>query len=96
MLQALLSEILANAELRERYYRLLIQPTLVALEKDLELHTRLRQIRPSNIPATARILASIFIGLFFLEVLGDPEVERGEAGLEEAFISLTFDGIAPR
>lgn len=96
MLQALLSEILADAELRARYYHLLIQPTLMALEKDLELHTRLKQIRPTDIPATARILASIFIGLFFLEVLGDPGLETGEVGLEEAFVGLTFDGIAPR
>ncbi len=51
ILQALLSEILANTELRQRYYQQLLEPSILALEKDLAKHSQLGQIRSVDIPA---------------------------------------------
>jgi len=96
MLQALLSEILANTELRQRYYGQLMEPTILALEQDLTKHIQLGQIRPLDVPSTARVLTSIFIGLFFLDVLGDPLAHAQRAEIESAIIALGYDGLAPR
>jgi AcrR family transcriptional regulator len=94
-LQALLSEILANTELRQRYYAQLVEPSIVALENDPEKHARMGQIQVTDIPATARVLTSIFIGLFFLEVLGDPMAHANREKIEAAIITLGYDGLAP-
>jgi AcrR family transcriptional regulator len=95
ILQALLSEILANTGLRQRYYQQLLEPSIVALEKDLAKHTEAGQIRPIDIPATARVLTSIFIGLFFLDVLGDPMAHAKRSEIEAAILSLGYEGLAP-
>ncbi len=94
-LQALLSEILANTGLRQRYYEQLVEPSITALENDLEKHARLGQIQVGDIPATARVLTSIFIGLFFLDVLGDPMAHANREKIENAIIALGYDGLAP-
>ena len=96
ILQALLSEILANTELRQRYYQQLLEPSIQALEKDLSKHSQMGQIRPVDIPATARVLTSIFIGLFFLDVLGDPMAHSNRNEVESAIIALGYEGLAPR
>jgi len=96
ILQALLSEILANTELRQRYYQQLLEPSILALEKDLTKHSQLGQIRPIDIPATARVLTSIFIGLFFLDVLGDPMAHSNRNEIEAAILALGYEGLAPR
>ena len=95
MLQALLSEILANTELRQRYYQQLLEPSIIALEKDLSKHSKLGQIRPVDIPATARVLTSMFIGLFFLDVLGDPMAHSKRSKIESAIITMGYEGLAP-
>jgi AcrR family transcriptional regulator len=96
ILQALLSEILANTELRQRYYQQLLEPSIRALENDLSKHSQLGQIRQVDIPATARVLTSIFIGLFFLDVLGDPMAHSNRNEIEAAIIALGYEGLAPR
>ena len=93
MLQALLSEILANAELRERYYHQIMEPTIVSLENSLELRRTLGQVSVSDVPGTARLIAGIIIGLFFLKVLGDPLVNSTAGTLDDRIVELIFDGI---
>jgi AcrR family transcriptional regulator len=95
ILQALLSEILANTELRQRYYQQLLEPSIQALEQDLTKHSQMGQIRPVDIPATARVLTSIFIGLFFLDVLGDPMAHAHRDEIEAALIVLGYEGLEP-
>lgn len=94
MMQALLSEILANAELRERYYHQLLEPSILGLEKSLRLHESLGQVKPKDIPVTARVIAGVVIGMFFLEVLGDHLVKAETGQIEDAIIDLLFDGIS--
>jgi len=96
MLQALLSEILANADLRERYYHQIMEPTIVSLENSLELHHTHGQVSISDVPGTARLITGAIIGLFFLKVLGDPLVTSTAGSLDDRIVELIFDGIAPR
>jgi AcrR family transcriptional regulator len=96
MLQAILSEILANAELRQRYAEQLLTPTLNGLEKELTLRIKLGQLHDMDVPATARVLTSLWIGLFILQLLEDPQTQPEWQRIAQATISAVFDGIAPR
>lgn len=96
MLQAILSEILANAELRQRYADQLLGPTLNGLEKELALRIKLGQLYDLDVPATARVLTSMWIGLFVLQLLEDPQKQPDWDRLAQAIIHIAFDGIAPK
>jgi TetR/AcrR family transcriptional regulator, fatty acid metabolism regulator protein len=95
MLQAILSEILANADLRQRYAEQLLTPTLNGLEKELTLRIKLGQFQDLDVPATARVLTSVWIGLFILQLLEDPQKQPDWERLAQATIHIVFDGIAP-
>jgi TetR/AcrR family fatty acid metabolism transcriptional regulator len=95
MLQAILSEILANAELRQRYSEQMLGPTLHGLEKDLALRIKLGQLRDLDVTATARVLTSMWIGLFILQLLEKPPEQPDWDRLAHSAIQIVFDGIAP-
>ncbi|OGO34071.1 MAG: hypothetical protein A2W35_09130 [Chloroflexi bacterium RBG_16_57_11] len=95
MLQAILSELLANTELRQRYSNQLLEPTLIGLEKELTLRIKLGQLYDLDVPATARVLTSLWIGLFILQLLEQPQNQPDWERLAQATIHIVFDGIAP-
>jgi AcrR family transcriptional regulator len=96
MLQAILSEILANTELRERYNAQMIAPTVQAIEENLSARVSTGQLDSQvDVPATARLVISLYLGLFILQVLGDPLVKNEWDRLVETFIRMVFDGISP-
>lgn len=95
MLQAILSEILANAELRQRYSEQLLQPTLRGLENELTLRIKLGQLHDLDVPAVARVLTSLWIGLFILQLLEEPQQKIQWDRLAQATLGIVFDGIAP-
>ena len=96
MLQSVLSEILVNPDLRQRYYQELVLPALSLLTEHLQARSQMGQIRPVDPALTARILIGLTTGLFILDVLGDPPIKTGWEGLSEAITSVLFDGVANR
>ena len=95
MLQAILSEILANAELRRRYADQLIAPAIDALEADLRLRCDRGQVRPLDAPALARLLTALWIGLFVLQVIGDPLAIQEWERLVDALADSLAHGLSP-
>jgi AcrR family transcriptional regulator len=96
MLQSVLSEILVNPDLRERYYRELTLPVLGLLTGHLQARRVMGQIKPVDAALVSRILVGLTTGLFILEVLGDPMVTDGWEELSEVITSVLFDGVANR
>jgi AcrR family transcriptional regulator len=94
MLQSVLSEILVNPDLRERYYQGLMLPTLSSLEDHLQSRNESGQVRIDNPALTARVLVGLLQGLFLLEVLGDPEVHYNWDELSDAIIDILFNGVS--
>jgi len=94
MLQSVLSEILVNPELRERYYQGLMLPALQSLEDHLRSRREAGQVRSDNPALTARVLIGLIQGLFLLEVLGDPEVRYNWDELSATIINVLFDGVS--
>jgi hypothetical protein len=85
-------EILANTELRQRYCQQL-EPASRRW-KGLKTFPN-EQIHLVDIPTTA-VLTSIFIGLFFLDVLGDTMAHSNRDEIETAIAGLGYEGLAPR
>jgi AcrR family transcriptional regulator len=96
MLQSVLSEILVNPDLRQRYYQQLTLPVLGLLTGHLQARSQMGQIKPVDAALVSRILVGLTTGLFVLEVLGDPKVTTEWEELSEVITSILFDGIANR
>jgi AcrR family transcriptional regulator len=96
MLQSVLSEILVNPDLRQRYYQELTLPVLGLLTGHLQARSLMGQIKPVDAALVSRILVGLTTGLFVLEVLGDPKVAAGWEELSEVITSVLFDGVANR
>lgn len=94
MLQAILSEMLANEELRRRYSDEILAPVLTAVQMDLTHHSELGQIRPIDTQAAARLLIAFWYGVFILQILGDPLVTGDWERLTKVFGDLLFDGLS--
>jgi AcrR family transcriptional regulator len=96
MLQAILSEILVNPELRQRYYQDLVLPAVTSIMDHLQERVRMKQIRPLDVPFTSRILVAITLGSFMLQVLGDKVIQSDLETLSETLTEIIFDGVRPQ
>jgi AcrR family transcriptional regulator len=96
MLQAVTSELLADVDLRQQYRQQVLDPTLSILERHLQSRVNLGHIRPINVPLTTRILVGMTLGMFLLQLLGDPVIQSEWEQLADSMVSLIFDGINPR
>jgi AcrR family transcriptional regulator len=93
MQQTILSEILADEALRQRYYQRVMQPSMDAVEKLLKFKISLGQIQPVDPTGTARLLVSMALGLFILQVLGDPVTTSDWDGLVDTAASIVSNGL---
>lgn len=94
MLQAVLSEILVNPPLRERYYLDLIAPYIRLIEYHLnERHLR-GQIRPLDPALLSRLLVGLVSGLYLLQVMGDPIVKDNWEALSRLIVDVLVQGCA--
>lgn len=93
LLEAVLSEILADDELSRQYRQQVLEPSLARLEKYLQTRIDQGQIRPTNVRLLARVLSGMTFGLFLLQTLDDPVVQSEWDELSEITASMIFDGI---
>jgi AcrR family transcriptional regulator len=93
MQQAIMSEILVDKELRQRYYSTLVEPLLTMLEKQLDMRMMLGQIRQQDSRLSARFITSLWIGLFIYQVLDDPLINSDWDTFAQHCTSILFDGI---
>jgi AcrR family transcriptional regulator len=93
MLQAILSEILVNPELRNRYYQELIFPEIESMRIHLQERMNRGQICVSDASLVARILMAIFSGLFLLQVSGDEVVSTQWQDLTRQMTVMFFEGV---
>jgi len=95
MLQAVLSEILVNPELRRRYYEELIIPSQELLEHHLRERIERGQIRLIDPSIAARILLAMLSGLFILQVVGDSVIRSEWETIAQLLTDILFEGVAP-
>ena len=95
MLQSVLSEILVNPELRQRYYTEQVSPGVLLISQHLQKLLDKGQFRTIHVPYTARTLVALLLGLYVLEVLGDPLIQPEWDELSDFIASLLFEGMTP-
>jgi len=93
MLQAVLSEILVNPPLRQRYYAEQMSPLIEMIEYHLNQRADLGQIRRIDKDLVARIIVGLVTGLFFLQVMGDPVVVGRWGELSKVIAEILAHGI---
>jgi AcrR family transcriptional regulator len=72
--RVVLSEMLVNPELRERYLRQVIEPTMKIGEENFRLRIEQGKARATDAPLAMRAVAGAVLGLLVLGLLGDEEV----------------------
>ena len=93
MIQAVLSEILVDPDLRKRYYDELMEPLLSRLEEHIQRRIDLGEKLTGEPAIMARLLVGLLNGLFILSVIGDPvTIERWNV-LDDSILEIFINGI---
>jgi TetR/AcrR family fatty acid metabolism transcriptional regulator len=69
-----MSEMLVNARLRERYMREVVEPTMRISEANFGARVQSGKVRATDVPLAMRAVAGAVLGLLVLGLLGDEEV----------------------
>ena len=93
LVRAVLPELIANPELRDRYYQEVIAPTMQLGEQFIQAQIDQRQMRPVDASLAARTLTGSILGLLLLQLLGDRTLEERWEALPEVLATLFFDGL---
>ncbi|MFL5664096.1 MAG: TetR/AcrR family transcriptional regulator [Ktedonobacteraceae bacterium] len=91
--RAVLPEMLVNSKLRDLYYQQVLAPTLAVGEQFFRAHSEQGEVRKIDMPLTVRAIASTFLGLLMLQLLGDQEIAQRWEELPEVLTTLLFDGL---
>ena len=95
MLKSVLSEILVNPELRQRYFDEQVSPGIALITQYLQNLLDNGQFRQINVSYMSRTLVALMIGLYVLEVLGESMIHANWDELSQTIASLLIDGVAP-
>jgi AcrR family transcriptional regulator len=95
LFRAVLPELLANPELRQRYYDELIAPTMTLGEAVLGGLITSRTIRDLDLPLSMRIVAGSVLGVMVLQLLGDETLAARWREIPDALADLLLPGILP-
>jgi AcrR family transcriptional regulator len=93
---AVLSAVLADDQLAEQVRTDLLEPGIERAERSLQASISGGAMRSLDVPAAARLVYAIFMGIELLAQMGDEEslrlVEEGDR-LGETFATLVLDGL---
>jgi AcrR family transcriptional regulator len=93
LLRAVLPELLANPELRGRYYRDVIAPTVALGEDAFRALAAEGRMRDLDVALTTRILAGAVLGLMTMQLLGDETLAERWREIPEALSALLLPGL---
>lgn len=93
ILRAILPEVIANAELREHYYRQFVLRVARVIEQYVQARVELGHVRPVDAALATRVVQAMFVGLLVLRILGDETVVAKWEALPELLATIIFDGL---
>ena len=88
LFQAVLPEVLSNAELRRAYLEQIVLPTTSAGEAMIAALAQSSGIDPATLKLHFQLEAALFMGLVVLRIIGDPDLERAWPTLPTAITEL--------
>jgi AcrR family transcriptional regulator len=95
LFRAVLPELLANPELRARYFDEVIAPTMALGESAFQGLAASGMMRDLNLPLSMRVLAGSLLGLMVLQLLGDETLAARWREIPDALADLLLPGLLP-
>ena len=93
LFRVVISEVLVNRELRELYYRKVIEPTFLMAEKYLQQWAGQHLIKQVNIGLATRVIPGLVLGLILEYIMGDKTLEAEWDALPEFLTDMIMNGI---
>lgn len=93
--QMLISELLIDRDLRERYREQTLAPTFAIAEQYLQAGMAGGALRPLDPQLAARALAGMTLGVLLLRLLGDPTVQERWAEMPDVIATILAHGLLP-
>jgi len=91
--RVVVSEILVNQDLRELYYRKIVEPTFTLAERYFQLWVAQHPIKPVDISLTMRAISGMVLGLIMEHIMGDKTLEEKWDELPDFLTALILDGL---
>src|SRR5215831_8205773 len=95
LFRAVLPELLANPELRARYFDEVIAPTMALGESAFQDLAASEVLRDLDLPLSMRIVAGSLLGLMVLQLLGDETLAARWREIPDALADLLLPGLLP-
>jgi AcrR family transcriptional regulator len=95
LFRAVLPELLANPELRARYFDEVIAPTMALGEAAFEGLAASGMMRDLDLPLSMRVVAGSLLGLMVLQLLGDETLAARWREIPDALADLLLPGLLP-
>jgi TetR/AcrR family fatty acid metabolism transcriptional regulator len=91
--RVVLSEMLVNADLRERYLRQVVEPTMGIAEENFRSRMKQGEVRQTDAPLAMRSVAGAVLGLLVLGLLGDEEISSRPDEVPDVLAGLLIHGL---
>jgi TetR/AcrR family transcriptional regulator, fatty acid metabolism regulator protein len=95
LFRAILPELLANPELRARYYDQVVAPTMALGEGAFRALVADGTMRELDFPLSTRIVAGSLLGLMVLQLLGDERLAAHWEEIPDVLADLLLPGLLP-
>jgi AcrR family transcriptional regulator len=93
MFRVLIPEILTSKELRETYYRQVIEPTFYKVEPFFQVWIDRGELKPFDIRLMTSTISGIFLGIIMLRLIGDEYLISQWEQLPDMLTTLILDGV---
>src|SRR5579859_5229360 len=93
VIRVVLSEIMVNTELRELYYRKIVEPTFSMAEAYVQQWAAQHIIKPINISLAMRAISGMVLGLIVEHIMGDQTLESRWDELPDFLTDMILDGL---
>jgi AcrR family transcriptional regulator len=90
--RAVLSEMLVNAELRDRYLQHVVDPTMKIAEENFRVRIEQGEVRETDAPLVVRSVAGAVLGVLVLALLGDEEINSRSGEVPDVLAALLLHG----
>jgi AcrR family transcriptional regulator len=91
--RVVLSEMLVNVELRDRYLRQVVDPTMRIAEENFRSRMEQGEVRETDAPLAMRSMAGSVLGVLVLGLLGDEEIYSRSDEVPDILAGLLIHGL---
>jgi TetR/AcrR family fatty acid metabolism transcriptional regulator len=93
LLRVVLSEVLVNAELRERYIQQIVAPTFVGVMQQLAPLAEQGRLRTENLQLTLQLMSSMLLGVLMARMFDEQSAQSTWEQLPDVLTDLFFEGL---